>query len=64
MIMLHRMSKVRGWSHDTMMKMDKTIFYRYYGYWYMDCLIEEAEQEKRERDAKNREQNNQPRQWK
>lgn len=34
------MSELRGWSHDEMMKMDKKVFMRYYGYWYADQINE------------------------
>lgn len=41
MYMLHKMSEVRGWSHNDMMDMSKTVFFRYYGYWYQERLAEE-----------------------
>ena len=43
--MLHKMSEVRGWSHNEMMDMSKSIFFRYYGYWYSDQLNEERYRE-------------------
>lgn len=46
------MSEVRGWSHDDMMKMSKSVFYRYYGYWYIDQLIQEQRYEEEERKRK------------
>lgn len=39
--MLHKMSELRGWTHEYMMSMPKTLFYRYYGYWYQDLLNEQ-----------------------
>lgn len=39
--MLHKMSEVRGWGHDEMMSMSKTLFFRYYGYWYAEQINEE-----------------------
>ena len=30
--MLHKMSEVRGWSHNEMMDMSKAVFLRYYGW--------------------------------
>jgi len=60
--MLHKMSEVRGWSHDEMMKMPKSLFYRYYGYWYQERLVEEEiqkrEDEKRKREARKNEHRN------
>ena len=41
MYMLHKMSEVRCWSHNDMMDMSKTVFFRYYGYWYQERLAEE-----------------------
>lgn len=38
--MLHKMSELRGWSHDEMMAMSKELFFRYYGYWYMEQFNE------------------------
>lgn len=65
MMMLHRMSMERGWTHNEMMRMPKRLFYRYYGYWYQDRLREHDEMEERERQRKLREKrNSQPRQWK
>lgn len=62
--MLHKMSEVRGWSHNEMLQMSKSTFYRYYGYWYQDQLEEhyrmEHDKKKQERESKR----NQPRQWK
>lgn len=59
--MLHKMSEVRGWTHNEMMSMNKRIFYRYYGYWYSDRLKEEAAQKEAESKQQN---NNQERNWK
>lgn len=55
--MLHVMSEVRGWSHDEMLKMNKRVFYRYYGYWYKDRINEKEyyEKMKAEHEAKQRE---------
>jgi len=50
--MMHKMSEVRGWSHEDMMKMSKSLFYRYYGYWYIDRLVEENHYEEEERKRK------------
>jgi hypothetical protein len=50
--MLHKMSEVRGWGHQDMMAMSKTLFYRYYGYWYQDQLNEERYQKWREANQK------------
>jgi exonuclease I len=52
MVMLHRMSEVRGWSHDEMMNMSKRVFFRYYGYWYADRLNEERHQQWQEHKQK------------
>ena len=53
---LHKMSEVRGWSHNEMMDMSKRVFLRYYGYWYADRLNEERdriwEEKKRELETK------------
>jgi hypothetical protein len=46
--MLHKMSEVRGWSHNEMMEMSKSIFFRYYGYWYADQLNDERYREYQE----------------
>jgi len=59
--MLHMMSKVRGWSHDEMMAMDKRMFYRYYGYWYQDNLRREEYEKEEERKQKLKDK---PKQWK
>lgn len=63
--MLHVMSEVRGWSHEEMLKMDKRVFYRYYGYWYKDRIAEKEEYErmKAEHEAKEKERNREP-DWK
>jgi len=50
--MLHKMSEVRGWSHNEMMDMSKSIFFRYYGYWYADQLNEERYREYQEHKQK------------
>ena len=53
--MLHKMSELRGWTHEYMMDMDKPLFYRYYGYWYQDNLRKQEEYEKDK--AKNKPKN-------
>jgi len=45
MFMFHKMSEIRGWSHDEMMGMSKRTFLRYYGYWYAEILNEERRME-------------------
>ena len=59
--MMHKMSEVRGWSHNDMMEMDKPTFFRYYGYWLAERLEEEANHErdeaKRKLEAKRNERN-------
>lgn len=62
MVMLHRMSEVRGWSHDEMMNMSKRIFFRYYGYWYADRLNEERQNEWEEHKHKLQQKSQQNRQ--
>jgi hypothetical protein len=62
--MLHKMSEVRGWSHDEMMKMPKSLFYRYYGYWYQERLVEEEIRKRDEQKQKRESRKNQPRSWK
>lgn len=63
--MLHKMSEVRGWSHDEMLNMDKALFYRYYGYWYADRLNEELEYEREKAKQKNQQRRGSgQRQWK
>jgi hypothetical protein len=59
--MLHKMSEIRGWSHDEMMEMNKSLFYRYYGYWYQDSLREQDEYDKKDRESRNKEK---PVHWK
>lgn len=51
--MLHVLSNEKGWEHEAMMKMNKRVFYRYYGYWYRDRL--KLEQDMKEDEIKNRE---------
>lgn len=58
------MSEVRGWSHDEMMKMPKSLFYRYYGYWYQEQLIEREIQKREEAKQKRKQATSQPRNWK
>lgn len=57
--MLHKMSEVRGWSHDEMMAMSKEVFFRYYGYWYAerynDMLQQEYDEKRRELQTKSQE---------
>jgi hypothetical protein len=62
--MLHKMSEVRGWSHNDMMKMSKSLFYRYYGYWLQERLMEEEHQKREERKREAEQKRSQPRQWK
>lgn len=62
--MLHKMSEVRGWSHEEMMKMPKSLFYRYYGYWYQERLVEEEIRKRDEQKQKRESRKNQPRNWK
>lgn len=64
MMMLHRMSMERGWSHEKMMMMPKHIFYRYYGYWYQDKLREQDEMDRLDRERKMKESQGRPKQWK
>ena len=56
MYMLHKMSEVRGWTHNEMMGMSKRVFFRYYGYWYADqfneTMFQEFEQNKAEANRK------------
>lgn len=59
--MLHKMSEVRGWTHEEMLRMDKRTFYRYYGYWYSERLIESIEIEQERQKQKN---NDKQRNWK
>ncbi|MBF4468788.1 MAG: hypothetical protein ISP01_05220 [Methanobrevibacter arboriphilus] len=59
--MLHKMSEVRGWSHEEMLKMDKRTFYRYYGYWYAERLIDAWHIEEEKRKQKN---SNKTKDWK
>lgn len=57
--MLHKMSELRGWSHEEMMAMSKELFYRYFGYWYAERFNEMMEREwenrKHELEAKSQE---------
>ena len=55
------MSEVRGWAHEDMMKMSKSIFFRYYGYWYAEQLEKEAQYEY---EANKSKRNNTGRNWK
>lgn len=59
LFMLHKMSEARGWSHESMMKMNKRVFYRYYGYWYQDRLFEEMAQEQQELEMKRKQKTGQ-----
>ena len=52
MAMFHRMSEVRGWSHNEMMTMSKRVFMRYYGYWYAERLNEQRADEWEEHKSK------------
>lgn len=60
--MLHKMSELRGWTHDEMLSMSKSVFLRYYGYWYMDQINQERQQKwderKRELEAKSQQNRN------
>lgn len=56
------MSEVRGWAHEDMMKMSKTVFFRYYGYWYSEQLEEEARYKYEQK--KNKTNSNRERNWK
>lgn len=58
------MSEIRGWSHNDMMSMSKTVFYRYYGYWIQERLMEEEEQKRAERKQAQNSRKNEPRSWK
>ena len=62
--MLHKMSEIRSWHHDEMMKMSKPIFFRYYGYWYQDQLREQDYHEKQEAEAKARDNAERNKNWK
>jgi len=62
--MLHKMSELRGWSHQEMMDMPKHIFFRYYGYYYQDQLRQEEEYKKQEDKQKKENAKKQPRNWK
>lgn len=57
--MFHKMSELRGWTHETMIKMDKRLFLRYFGYWYQDQLYQEMQ-----REEANKPRNDKPKQWK
>jgi hypothetical protein len=66
--MFHKMSEVRGWRHDEMMSMPKSLFYRYFGYWYIEQLNKEEhykEQErKQKRDEERKQRQSNPNRWK
>ena len=62
--MLHKMSEIRGWSHEEMMRMPKSIFFRYYGYWFSERFKEAKEAEKEEMKRKIQENREKPKQWK
>lgn len=42
-----------------MLKMDKRLFLRYYGYWYRDRLLDDIQ-----REEANKPPNEKPKQWK
>lgn len=53
MIALDDTSRERGWSHQTMMNMDKRVFWRYYGSIFREkiqLLREKEEKAKQEED--------------
>lgn len=56
------MAEVTGWTHEYMMKMDKRLFMRYYGYWYAEQLITQIRQEEAEK--KNNQPRDNPKTWK
>jgi hypothetical protein len=62
LFILHKMSDTKGWSHSEMMKMKKSVLWRYFGYWYQEQLNEEARLERLEKENKN--QSNGQRNWK
>lgn len=50
--MFYKMAEVMGWSHQEMMEMPKRVFYRYYGYWFAEQLMQQEANEESERKQK------------
>lgn len=55
LIMLSTMSTLKGWTHEYMMGMDKRMFFRYYGYWLQERLVEDDMNKEEEHKNKNNE---------
>lgn len=42
--MFHILSSEKGWTHQEMMSMNKSVFMRYFGYYYSGKLMEKENQ--------------------